>query len=58
MATVGWEGLIATDTNSAVAAPFPAGSSAAALPALATLSVALLEALAVPTGRFTDPLDE
>jgi hypothetical protein len=58
MATAGWEGLIATDTNSAVVVPFVEGNAAIAPVGLAILSVALAIEWDVAAGRCTAATDK
>src|ERR1700747_2449278 len=53
IATTGCDGLIATDSNAALAAP--SGDSVAPPMAAASFPTGPLEELAVPSGRFTDP---
>src|ERR1700722_8823435 len=56
MATAGCDGVIATDSNVALAAP-PAHSAAAPAGA-ATFPIGLSEVLAPPAGRLIPPLTE
>jgi len=56
MATTGCDGVIATDSNAALAAP--AGNSADAPAAADSFPVGLSEELAVLTGRTIDPVAE